>query len=87
MHHVVIPSTSNVKQTYSDMALLFWKYILDKSKGIENVHVVFDRYKENSLKSQTREKHGERITVHTPSHIQGQMITHDWKKVLTSSKR
>ena len=50
---------SAAKPTYDDMASLFWKHVLCVSEGIPVVHVVFGRYLVNSLKSQTREKHGD----------------------------
>ena len=78
------PVVSPVKTTYSDLASIFWSYVLNKSQGINTIHVVFDRYFENSLKSQTREKRGEHSTVTT--NIQPQMKVTDMKKIMTSSK-
>ena len=72
--------TSAAKSTYGDMASLFWKYVLCVSEGIPAVHVVFDRYLVNSLKSQTREKRGDDMSRLTSVHIKGKMIG----KVLTS---
>ena len=80
------PPPSPIVSTYNDMALIFWKYVFNNSKSIESIHVVFDRYDENSLKSQTREKRGELIDTHALSHIQGHMKIGDWKKVLVSTK-
>ena len=79
-------SASVAKPTYNDMASLFWKYILSASRGVQNIHVVFDRYIENSLKLQTREKRGEDLSRSTPAHIQGKMNIPDWKSSLASSR-
>ena len=56
------PPASVAKPTYNDMASLFWKYILSASGGVQNIHFVFDRCIENSLKLQTREKRGEDLS-------------------------
>ena len=75
--------TSVAKPTYDDMASpLFWRHVMRVSEGIPAVHVVFDRYLENSLKSQTREKRGEDMSRHIPVHIQGKMNIPDWKNSL-----
>ena len=79
-----IPTTA-AKPTYDDMASLFWKRIMCVSEGIPTIHAVFDRYLENSLKSQTREKRGEDMSRHTTVHIQGKMNIPDWKSSLVSS--
>ena len=50
----------------------FLKYILGAS-GEPNIHFVFDRCIENSLKLQTRAKRGEDLSQSTPAHIQGMM--------------
>ena len=54
------------------------------SEGIPAVHVVFDRYLLNSLKSQTREKRGDDVSRLTSVHIQGKMNIPDWKSSLTN---
>ena len=41
------------------------------SEGIPAVHVVYDRYLVNSLKSQTHEKHGDDMSRLTSVHIKG----------------
>ena len=58
------PLASVAKPTYNDMASLFWKYmyILSASGGVQNIHVVFERYIENSHKLQTREKRREDLS-------------------------
>ena len=76
--------TSAAKPTYDDMASLFWKHVLCVSEGIPAVHVVFDRYLLNSLKSQTREKRGDDVSRLTSVHIQGKMNIPDWKSSLTN---
>ena len=80
------PPQSTVKLVYNDMASAFWKYILFASEGVHNIHVVFDRYIENSLKFQTREKRGEDVSRHTPTRIQGKMNFPDWKRALANSR-
>ena len=77
---------SVAKPMYNDMASLFWKYSLSASGGVQNIHVVFDRYIENSLKLQTREKRGEDLSRSTPAHIQGKMNIPDWESSLASSR-
>ena len=52
------PVSSIIKPTFCDLAIMFWTHILHKSKGICAVYVEFDRYFENSIKTQTREKRG-----------------------------
>jgi hypothetical protein len=55
-------SPCSVKATYFGMASKSWKYILDASKEIPNIHVVFDNFfAEGSLKSQTRQKRGQQL--------------------------
>ena len=54
-------------------------------EDIPTIHAVFDRYLENSLKSQTREKRGKDNSKHTTVHIQGKMTIPDWKSSLVSS--
>ena len=78
------PVTSLVKPTFSDLANMFWTHILHSSEGINVVHVVFDRYFENSIKTQTREKRGDQSLM--TANIQPHMKALDWKKLLTSSK-
>ena len=78
------PVSSIIKPTFCDLAHMFWTHILHKSKGISAVHVVFDRYLENSIKTQTREKRGDQSLI--TANIQPHMKTLDLKKLLTSSK-
>ena len=47
------------------------------------VHVVFDRYLVNSMKSQTREKRGNDVSRLTSVHIQGKNIP-DWNSSLVN---
>ena len=60
--------TSAAIPTYDDMASLFWKHVLCVSESIPVVHVMFDKYLANILKTQTR---GEDMSRHTTVHIQG----------------
>lgn len=46
-------------RTFKDMAKEFLTYILQHSEGASQIHVVFDKYFENSIKSATRLKRGE----------------------------
>ena len=78
------PVSSIIKPTFCDLAHMFWTHILHKSKGISAVHVVFDRYFENSIKTQTREKRGDQSLI--TANIQPHMKALDLKKLLTSSK-
>ena len=71
--------------TYTSMAESFMLYILDSSRGIsrENlsqIHIVFDRYFEQSVKSATRDKTtgGSRANIY---HVQ-QAWGEYWTKVL-----
>ena len=73
--------TSAASPTYDDMASLFWKHVLCVSEGIPAVHVVFDRYLVNSLKSQTREKRGDDVSRLASVHIKGKKNIPDWKKI------
>ena len=66
------------------MASLFWKHVLCVSEGNPAVHVVFDRYLVNSLKSQTREKRGDDMSRLTSVHINGKMNIPDWKSSLVN---
>jgi hypothetical protein len=52
---------SGIKTTYQMMAFSFWQYILSHSQGALHIHVVFDRYILDSLKTQTRIHRGENI--------------------------
>ena len=58
--------TQTLEISFSDMAKQFLQYILQCSRAIQSVtqiHIVFDRYKENSLKLQTPKKNAV-ILVH-----------------------
>lgn len=76
----------SAKSTYQQMAEGFWSYILSQSAGVSNLHIVFDRYEDNSVKIQTRERRGENISSIAPVSIQPNMVIGDWKRVLTSTK-
>ena len=80
---VAVP-TSAAKPTYDGMASLFWKHVLCVSEGIPAVHVVFDGYLLNSMKSQTREKRGDDMSRLTSVHIKGKMNIPDWKSSLVN---
>ena len=69
-----------MEKTFSDLANMFWTHILRSSEGINAVNVVFDRYFENSIKTQTKEKRGDQL--HPASHESFRLE----KKLLTSSK-
>jgi len=77
---------SAVKTTYQMMALSFWQYILSHRQCATEVHVVFDRYIEGSLKTQTRQRRNERVSSSGPSAILSNMVVGDWKKVVSSTK-
>ena len=63
--------TSAAIPTHDDMASLFWKHVLCVSESIPAIHVMFDKYLANNLKTQTCEKHGDDMSRHTSVHIQG----------------
>lgn len=77
--------TRTLKVTFIDMAKQFLQYVLHSSRAIHSVaqiHIVFDRYEENSLKLQTRQKRGDTGTSHK-IHIQAEIpIPKEWKKFL-----
>lgn len=66
---------------------MFWKYVVDKSRNVPCVHVVFDNYfTEGSLKSQTRQRQGQQSSSYSAqTHLQPNMSIPDWKKVLSNS--
>ena len=74
------------KVTFLDMAEQFLHHILQASraeKSIDQIHIVFDRNDENSLKQQTRQKRGDTGIQHK-IHIQSEIaIPKEWKKFLT----
>ena len=56
-----VPSKT-VNVTFVDMAAQFRDYIIQNSHiyaSVSLIHIVFDRYEENSLKSLTRQKRGD----------------------------
>ena len=75
---------SAIMPTFCDLAHMFWTHILNKSERISAVYVVFDRYLENSIKTQTREKIGDQSLL--TANIQPHMKALDLKKLLASSK-
>ena len=78
----MLPAPTDTKYTYQQMGAAFWIHIFNCSAGVSNIHVVFDRYQTDSLKSQTRLKRGENISSHAPVSIQLNMAVVDWKKIL-----
>ena len=74
---MIKPVSSIIKLTFCDLSNMFWTNIIHKSKGISAVHVVFDRYFENSIKTQTREKRGDQLrSVKALDQLQIQQSTH-----------
>ena len=67
-----------MEKTFSDLANMFWTHILRSSEGINAVHVAFDRYFENSIKTQTKEKRGDQSLM--TRNIHPHMKDLDWKK-------
>ena len=82
----ILQPQSGRKTTYNMMAASFWQHILSQSEGSRQIHVVFDRYIECSLKSQARIRRGETVSSVGPILIQGNMIVVDWKKVISNTK-
>ena len=80
LHH----PESAVTHTFEDMAKAFVSYILSHSDGIQNIHVVFDKYEENSTKDATSEKRGKNGITY---HIQPQgCIPKNWDLFLKSGE-
>ena len=81
-----VPSKT-VKVTFVDMVEQFCDYILRNSPNytsVSQIHIVFDRYEENSLKSLTRQKRGDSTKGHK-IHIQADMtVPKEWKKFLSN---
>ena len=80
-----VPSKT-VRETFVDMVEQFCDYILRNSRiytSVSQIHIVFDRYEENSLKSLTRQKRGDSTKGHK-IHIQADMtVPKEWKKFLS----
>ena len=72
----MLPTSSEPgKVSFLDMTEQFWRNILQASraeKSIDQIHIVFDRYEENSLKQQTWQKRGD-TGIHYKIHIQSEI--------------
>ena len=84
--HAVIKAlpapNSSFTHTFEDMAKGFVRYILNHSDGITQIHVVFDKYEQNSTKNATREKRGmSDITYHI---TQNGRVPKNWDLFLKS---
>ena len=70
----ILPVTSDVeKPTFKIMADRFMQYVKHKSDHISSgevkqIHIVFDRYIEGSIKTMTREKRGSQF-IHKSHHV------------------
>lgn len=76
----------SAENTFLDMAAFFLKYILMKARaipGVKYVHIVFDKYKKLSPKSDTRRDRGD--IAATNIHINSDLrVPKDWKQFLCS---
>ena len=77
--------SKTVQVSFIDMAEQFLRHILQCSRtenAVAQMHIVFDRYEENSLTFQTRQKRGDTGIYHNV-HIQSEIvILKEWKKFL-----
>ncbi|KAH3897357.1 hypothetical protein DPMN_021545 [Dreissena polymorpha] len=75
------------QSTFKDMTTLFENYIVSTSrkyKSVQQIHIIFDTYSENSLKEETRRRRGDYESsskVHVHSNLK---IPTTWKKFLSS---
>jgi hypothetical protein len=88
--HAIIQALSTpniiVKATFKYMADAFMSHIMSHSKNIASLHVVFDRYLDNSIKCQTREKRGANHMTQV-YHIELDIaVPTNWKLFLTNSQ-
>jgi hypothetical protein len=79
-----VPPTEN-KVKFLDMAASYYRHIMTSScpqGSVRQIHIVFDRYLEDSLKGQTRQKRGDVSGSHRV-HIQSETaVPTDWKRFL-----
>lgn len=72
--------------TIRNMVELFMNHSLKTARNMpemKNIHIVFDKYSNSSLKTQTRNRRGDRATGHA-LHIHGDLaIPKDWKSFLS----
>jgi len=75
--------------TFKNMAENFMNHSLKLARhvtNVKNIHIVFDRYRNNSLKTQTRNRRGDRAAS-SAIHIHGDLaIPKDWKSFLSIGK-
>ncbi|MES9884233.1 MAG: hypothetical protein ABW185_25595 [Sedimenticola sp.] len=72
--------------TFADMASSFMKYVVVKSRsisGVKDIHIVFDRYTENSLKMNIRVKRGDAHNAQALYIHENMPIPKDWKAFLS----
>ena len=84
------PNSAVQKTTFRDMASKFVNHIIHKSvavagNDVKQMHIVFDRYEENSIKNATREKRGNN-TGHTYHVLPDVTIPGNWKQFLGVAK-
>ena len=79
----------SIHNTFMDMALSFLKYILMKARevyGVTSIHDVFDKYRKQSPKSETRRERGD--SASTIVHISGNLrVPKDWKVCSSSGTK
>lgn len=54
----LLPPTNSLNITFQNMAEQFLKHVTHSQNHVDQIHVVFDRYLDSSIKSQTRQKRG-----------------------------
>ena len=82
----ILPQSSTLRTTFRQMADRFMCYIVNGSKSARHIHVVFDTYKENSIKNQTRLKRGQILENKKVHNRPDAAILKDWKSFLSVGK-
>ncbi|XP_060579912.1 uncharacterized protein LOC132736731 [Ruditapes philippinarum] len=81
------PPSENL--TFDDVANNFLKFVLMKAhsiEGVKSLHLIFDRYDPESLKSQTRLQRGD-VSSSATLHIHGQLrLPKNWKAFISIGK-
>ena len=86
---ILAPSSMIPREKFQDMAQKFFSYIKMKAASMNlvaqgQIHVSFDRYKEFSVKSQTRQKRGESSS---PTYeIKADLQNQNWKLFLSDGE-
>ena len=82
----MLQAPTALRNSFRQMAERFFRHIVlskQKYRGIKQIHIVFDSYLPNSIKSQTRQKRGEE-SGNNQVHIRPEAaIPKDWQKFLS----